>query len=85
MVDAEQEDMRKLVDYFNVFIAAFELRVQCLKQPSSWKLPTRMTSRVFRETTDNVFCIGLALHKRRVWLNTEIKRHLKKQKKDTSS
>lgn len=55
MVDAAQEDPRKLVDYFNVFIAAFESRVQCLKQPSSWKLPTPMTSRVFRETTDVCF------------------------------
>lgn len=77
-VGAEQEDERKPVDYFNVFIAAFESRVQCWKQPSSWKLPARVTSRVFRETTDSVFCIGLTLHKRRVWLNTEIKRHFKK-------
>lgn len=75
VVDAEQEDLRKLVDYFNVFIAAFESRVQCLKQPSSWKLPARMTSRVFRKTTESVFCIGLVLHKRRVWLHIEIKRH----------
>lgn len=28
-VGAEQEDERKPVDYFNVFIAAFESRVQC--------------------------------------------------------
>lgn len=34
------------------------------------------------ETTDSVICIDLALHKRRVWLNTQIKRHLKKQKQE---
>lgn len=59
---------RKLdnVEYFNVFIAVVEPRVQCLKHSSSWKLPTCMTLGVFRETTDSVFCIGLALHKQRV-------------------
>lgn len=32
------------------------------------------------ETTDSVICIDLALRKRRVWLNTQIKRHLKQKK-----
>lgn len=33
-----------------------------------------------RETTDSVFCIGLALHKQQsVWLNMEIKESLKKK------
>lgn len=36
------------------------------------------------ETTDSVICIDLALHKRRVWLNTQIKRHLKKNKNKSS-
>lgn len=49
---------------YNVFIAVVEPRVQCLKHLSSWKLPTCMTLGVFRETTDSVFCIGVALHKR---------------------
>lgn len=35
------------------------------------------------ETTDSVICIDLALRKRRVWLNTQIKRHLKQNKKKT--
>lgn len=48
---------------YNVFIAVVEPRVQCLKHSSSWKLPTCMTLGVFRETTDSVFCIGVALHK----------------------
>lgn len=33
------------------------------------------------ETTDSVICIDLELHKRRVWLNTQVKRHLKKNQK----
>lgn len=54
------------VKSLNVFIAVVESKVQCLKHSSSLKLPTCMTLGVFRETTDSVFCIGLALHKQQV-------------------
>lgn len=41
-------------------------RYNVLKHSSSWKLPTTLTLGVFRETTDSVLCIGVALYKRQV-------------------
>lgn len=68
MMDIQHSEVvRKLnVEYLNVFIAFVESSVQCLKHPSSWKLPTCMTLGVLRETTDSVFCIGKLLHKQQV-------------------